>query len=278
MSGEAVDIFRDAMAEAEPGADALGSAPEPQAVEPTPQAAEPDQGVAPSSGQADPSSPQPARQEPEQTRVPLAELLAEREKRQRYEAQVAEFQRQFEQLQQQREQQAPPDLFVDPENYLRHQMQPYERQMQQMRAEMHHAMMHNARMAAAATLGADKVKDAEEAYNRAVNDRTIDSATAHRINASPNPFEAAVEWRRQQLVLQEVGSDPAAYRRWVLDEALKDPAYLARAMDAHRQMTHPAGSRPLSLPSANRASAAPGSDDDGPADAVDAFRNAMRGR
>lgn len=277
MAGDAEDVFRAAMTESDAGPETVETAPQqPEQREPAQPSAQAEAGATRTAEQ-----PQQTRQEPETTRVPLAELLAEREKRQRFESQVAQMQAHFAQMQAQREQQPAPDFFADPETYIRQQLTPVESRFQDMQANMHQMMMHNARMSAAAILGADKVKAAEAAFNEAVQNQTIDAVIAQRINGSANPFESAVTWHQQQIVLKEVGSDPAAYKQRLLDDAMKDPTFIARVIEAQRLQatgSQPGRPRTVTLPSANRASAAPGADDDGPDDAVDAFRAAMRGR
>ena len=47
-----------------------------------------------------------------------------------------------------------------------------------------------------------------------------------------NPGEAIVRWYNDQETLREVGGNPATYKQKLLDEALKDPTYLAKAIEA----------------------------------------------
>lgn len=52
----------------------------------------------------------------------------------------------------------------------------------------------------------------------------------------PNPGEAIVKWFSDQETLREVGGDPAAYKQKLLEEALSDPEFLAKATEAARQV------------------------------------------
>jgi hypothetical protein len=53
-----------------------------------------------------------------------------------------------------------------------------------------------------------------------------------QITSQANPGEAIVRWYSDQETLKEVGSDPAKYKQTLLDEALKNPEFLAKAIEA----------------------------------------------
>jgi hypothetical protein len=74
-----------------------------------------------------------------------------------------------------------------------------------------------------------------------------------RMQRSSTPGETLMAWHRERQIMQEVGTDPAAYRQKLLDEALKDPAFVAKAVEAARTKatgatTQPAGKPAISLP------------------------------
>lgn len=79
------------------------------------------------------------------------------------------------------------------------------------------SLMFNARLTAEAihdreTPGA--VKEAEEAFNAAAAAGRIDPEIHRRINASPNPYHAAVQWHqhvKRQEAASKFGDDPEAY-------------------------------------------------------------------
>ena len=52
------------------------------------------------------------------------------------------------------------------------------------------------------------------------------------LTSQANPGEAIVKWYSDQETLREVGGDPASYKTKLLEEALKDPTYLAKAIEA----------------------------------------------
>jgi hypothetical protein len=70
--------------------------------------------------------------------------------------------------------------------------------------------------------GADKVKEAEEAFVQAVQSRTLEVADYHKVVNSPNRYAAAVEWHKRQTALKEIGDDPASYKERLKAELLAE--------------------------------------------------------
>lgn len=194
------------------------SAPAPEArAEPQPeQTAEP-QASADIASEGEP-------QTDERGMVPVAALQAERHKAKRYTEQVAEFQTKLDQQNAQWEQRfnqlfaqmAPkpaqpepeqaPDIWSDPDAYLRQGVQqainPVLDQLKATQRSMAEIMFRDKPGA---------VEEAEKAFNAAAASGSIDPVVHARINNSPNPWAAAVQWHQQQTVMAEIGSDPAAY-------------------------------------------------------------------
>jgi hypothetical protein len=56
----------------------------------------------------------------------------------------------------------------------------------------------------------------------------------NQLVTSQNPGEAIVRWHKNQETLREVGDNPANYKNKVLEDALKDPAFLTKALEAAR--------------------------------------------
>lgn len=94
--------------------------------------------------------------------------------------------------------------------------------------------VYNARLTAQNTLGNDAVKEAEEAFNNAARTGQIDPVEHARINNSPNPFAAAVEWHNRNKVLQTVGTDLGAWETKFKERLKSDPAFMAEMMEAAR--------------------------------------------
>lgn len=198
---------------------------EPAPVEATTPAAQPEttEAIAPEPSSND--DPQPD----DGGTVPHAALHAERQKVKRYTEQVAEFQTKLEQQNAQWEQRfaqmmsavapkqaqpepaAPPDIWDDPNAFIRSQAMEMVNPLQQ-------RMMAMAREVAEVRFQPDTVKAAEEAFNRATQTGQIDPVEYNRIQSSPNPFAAAVQWHQKTAVMSEIGADPAAYKAKLAEE------------------------------------------------------------
>lgn len=226
---EDVDAYEQ-FAPLEMGASELPVA-ETQPVEQPPEA----QATAPAETPAE-SQPQPpaqpvAAQQPQEDahRVPLRELLDERERRQALQRQLEAFQRQQQQAQEQRQR---PDFWEQPENSIEYQIAqrvaPLEQRLIAERENLTRAI-------AEMQHGKDKVDGAFEAMKaRLYSGDPAAQFEYQRVMTASNPYSALVQWDQQQKALAEIGTDPSAYRQKALDEALKDPAFLARAVEAAR--------------------------------------------
>jgi hypothetical protein len=204
------------------------------------------QPVAASPAQSEPAIP-PARLREEAE----ARRAAERE-RDEMRGHMASLQRQLEQLRQPAQPQQPPDIFENPTEAIRHQVGS---QVGPQFDEMKGTILTLTRELANVRHTPEVVDTAEAAFMKAIQDRTLDAADYHKVVSSPNRYAAAVEWHKRQQVLAEVGNDPAAYRQRTLDEALKDPAFLARALEASRAAA--SGNPVIQQPGATAPSAQP---------------------
>jgi len=154
--------------------------------------------------------------------VPVGALHAERAKSRKYTDELAETRRSVDELrnlvqalQRQPQPQAPqqpqppqeaPNLWDDPDKYVEHRLQ-------EALAPVQQAMLANARMAAEAYHKPETVKEAEAAFNAAAASGQMDPELHRRINSSPNPFHAAVQWHQQiqrQQAFSRFGDDPEA--------------------------------------------------------------------
>jgi hypothetical protein len=179
-------------------------------------------------GQTEPASNDDP-QTDERGMVPVAALQAERQKAKRYTEQVAEFQKKLEDQNAQWEQRfsqimtavvpsrpAPnpepaPDIWDDPNAFVR-------TQAMEMVSPLQQQMLAMAREVAEVRFRPEVVKAAEEAFNRAAATGQIDPDIHRRINSSPNPFAAAVQWHQHTTTMSEIGSDPAAYKAKLAEE------------------------------------------------------------
>jgi hypothetical protein len=85
-----------------------------------------------------------------------------------------------------------------------------------------------------------------KAYAEVQNGSPADRA---RIRDAPDPGDELLAWYSEREAIREVGPDPAAYKQRILDEALKDPAYLAKAAAALRLSVVPSTGNGLRQPS-----------------------------
>lgn len=184
----------------------------------------------------EPSEPEIARMaetaisEPEKEthRVPLTELLNERERRQNEQRQREALQQQLWQLQQQLQEKQTPqekvDMFADPETWEQTLTQRNEQWRKQVMGEM------SLRLASA------KYPDVfQEAYS-AMQQRlqSGDIALQQAFIASPDPGEMMVNWYKRERTIETVGQDPEAFLAKALDAALENPEFLARAVEKAR--------------------------------------------
>lgn len=187
-------------------------------------------------------------------RVPLRELLDERERRQQMSAELAQlkaWQQQvlFQQQQAQRQQQAPQEpttIFDNPDQYLAQRVVSPLQQWGQM--------------------GMMQIKDglSREMANQQFTEKAVNDALAdmqqirqtpqgdfiyRQIMASGHPYGALVKWHQGVQQQREIGPDPKAWLQKQLEEKKKDPAFQAEILALIREQQKGSG-RPstVSLP------------------------------
>jgi hypothetical protein len=175
----------------------------------------------------------PKEEKKQDHRIPLTELLNEREKRQNaerqreaYEQELSQLRQQMQALQQPRE---PIDIFANPEAYTQSIEQQMGEKLRAMEANFSLRLAHN--------------KHGEvftEAFQE-VMQRPLQDPMRQQVINSSDPGETLVSLYQRERTLKEVGTDPAAYRAKILEDALKDPSFLAQAMQSARQT---AGAQP----------------------------------
>lgn len=172
-----------------------------------------------------PTSPEPEKQD---HRVPLTELLNERERRQNEQRQREQLQYQLQELQRKLQEketpQEPVDMFTDPQAWEQTLTQRNEQWRKQVMGEM------SLRLAKA------NHKDLfDEAYV-AMQQRlqSGDVALQQAFISSPDPGEMMINWYKREKTIQTVGPDPEAFLAKALDAALENPEFLARAVEKAR--------------------------------------------
>jgi hypothetical protein len=158
-------------------------------------------------------------------RIPLTELLNEREKRQSAERQREAYQQQLWQLQQQLQAQQKPeepiDIFANPEAYTAKVEQTVEQRFKAIEGNFSLRLAH--------------YKHGElfgEAWQEMTNrTQSGDDAMRQQVLASSDPGETLVQLYQREKLMKEVGPDPMAYVNQKLEAALEDEAFLQKAYE-----------------------------------------------
>lgn len=245
--------------------------PEPQEPEPTPEPQPDDyakQGWVPSGVH---------REANEQRRRAEEELASERARTSGLEQQVQAISQQLRQIQEHNKQpEEPIDPFADPQGWEKNVHSTFEQKLRAHEANVSFRLAHREH--------GEKFSQAWQEMETRANrgDRSI----AQSVMNSPDPGQALVDWYTRESTLQAVGPDPDAFVQKKLDEALKDPQFLAKAVEAAKaQATTGNGQQPPAQgqvdlpPSLTKATtAAPAKD--GVTDMSDAaiFQDATAGR
>lgn len=108
-----------------------------------------------------------------------------------------------------------PDWFQDPDAALRERISPIEQALAQQREQMSQLMAEEKH-------GREAVQAAMQAIQDEVSRNPAARFEVQRMMQSPHPYGALVEWHKQQSVLSEIGTDPAAYREKLRAELLAE--------------------------------------------------------
>jgi len=178
---------------------------------------------------------------------------------QEHESNLRNLQSQFEALQRQIKQnekpQDPVDFFADPNAALKQSLTPFEQRMQAMQTNL---TLRASKAEAIASYGKDAVAEMETALDKAMNagHPGIPGLRAQMLQ-SDDPVGVAMQWHQREKLLQETGGDLSAYKNKTLEDALKDPAFLAKALEAARAQAGQATKPNVQLPpSINRVTSA----------------------
>src|SRR6185437_11435072 len=113
------------------------------------------------------------------------------------------------------------DPLLDPQGFAKSLQSSFEQRLSEERLNNNLAIAH--------VKHGDKF---EKAYNALLSAaQSGNRQIVPHMTSQPNPGEAIVRWYSEQETLREVGNDPASYKQKLLDEALKDPTYLAKAIE-----------------------------------------------
>jgi len=191
-------------------------------------------------------------------RVPLRELLDERDKRQALQRQIEELRRQV----QPKEAPKAPEFWEQPEGNIDHRVQ---QAVQPLVQELIMQREQTSRALAAIQYGEDTVNEAyKDLETRIQSGDPVARFDYQRVMAQPNQYAALVQLHQQRKALNEIGNDPNAYREKLLSEALNDQAFLAKALEAAKAkaasspsvVTYAAPGKAKGLPSISNVGAA----------------------
>lgn len=199
-----------------------------------------------------------------------AEQLAEERAQQnaQLQAQLATMQQQLQQMQQPRPDPIDPD--IDPHGYQQQQFNTLHDQFNQRLVAQSRAF--------AESIHGKQVVD--EAFSWCSQNLPHHESVA--IANSADPFGQCVERKKQADALAEFGTDPKAYRERVLSEAMKDPDYVQKVIQAQREEAEnrPENSTVKLPPSLNKQTAAASAKADAgdslPQSDKELFEDAMR--
>lgn len=119
-----------------------------------------------------------------------------------------------------------PDPLLDPKAYKA-----------AIKEEVRQELLNDRRESSMATAHGKYKQEFEEAMSVAT--KQIDAALKARMQNSRDPGETLIEWHRENKVKAEVGHDPNAWLEKKMEERLKDPAFLAKAVEMARGITQP---------------------------------------
>ena len=186
-----------------------------------------------------------------------AERRAEDASRQAYaiQQQMAEMRRQMEAFQKPKSE--PTEFFANPDQAIQERLSPIEERFAQLESRMR---LNSSRAMAVVMHGKETVAEMEQTIAKAIDAGHPEmQALSMRMRQSDDPVGIAVDWFKHHKVISETGGDLASYKAKLLEEAMKDPAFQAKAMEtwrgtAQQQAAQP-GARPnIQLPpSINRA-------------------------
>jgi hypothetical protein len=176
----------------------------------------------------------------EERRAAQAERDAFKQQRDQLAFEQQEFRRRLAQLEKPAEQPQEPDPLLNPREYREFMERRFEERLVNERREM---SLQSAKRT--------YKEEFDQAYEAA--QKFVDPALRARMQHSSDPGETLIGWFRELKIRAEVGNDPAAYRKKIGDEMLKDPEFRKRAMEAWRTEAqgNQSGERPMLAPSLN---------------------------
>lgn len=178
--------------------------------------------------QRQPPPPQPPGEQPPP--YVTREFIEEREKRQKAEQELEQWRawRQEVERSQQKPPAPAPDPYLQPAEYVEQQIQARMSQALQPITAVMSQMYHRNNFEAAKREFGDEIATA--AYQEF--DKTqLPRAEWESVMSAPNPFAAAVLWKRRRDTLAAIGEDPAKFEENLRAKLLADPEFLRQARE-----------------------------------------------
>jgi hypothetical protein len=126
----------------------------------------------------------------------------------------------------------PVDFFQNPDEALAQRLSPLEANFQMLERKL---TLRASRAENISEHGIATVKEMEAALEKASQERHPDiPQLSAQMRNSHDPVGVAMQWYQRDKLLKETGGDLTTYRTKTLDDALKDPAFLAKAAEAFR--------------------------------------------
>ena len=206
-----------------------------------------------------------------------AERRAEEASRQAYavQQQMAEMRRQLESLQ--KPKQEPVDFFQNPDEAFNQRVGPIQSDIEKFKSDLR---LEFSRELAVIKHGEQTVSEVEAAVAKAMQSNHPDMpALSARMRVSSNPVAEAIKWHQQNKLMESTGGNLETYKQKVLEEAMKDPAFQAKVLEATRSTAQAKPSTIQIPPSLNKAAGSGQTEvDDADMSNEGLFRHAMGSR
>lgn len=219
--------------------------------------------------QADPPKPQEEQKpEAQQTEgpVPAGRLREEAEARRRAEREVSDLRARLAayEVQPRQQQQAPKlDVLDNPSGFVKQEVDPLITQIRQELQMTREAMSMDS---AVRLYGEERVGAARAALEQSMARHDPAAwATYNRAMSSHDPYGVITRWHVDRETLQAVGSNLEDYNKRILDNAMKDPEFQKRVIEAARGSAQAAGRQVHQPVTTNKAPVLPSLSDMGAA-------------
>lgn len=165
-----------------------------------------------------------------------AERRAEEATRQAYatQQQMAEMRRQLEALQKPKTE--PVDFFQSPEEAFSQRIAPVQSDIESFKRDIR---LEFSRELAVIKHGEPLVAEVESSIAKAMQSNHPDMPhLSAQMRNSNNPVAVAIQWHQRNKLMESTGGNLETYKAKVLEEAMKDPAFQAKVIEATRGQTN----------------------------------------